>query len=128
MDLGECLDALLVAQPANIDALVSRAYAAVGPDRSGIDAAVDLAERAVLVAPQDPNALLLRTTLAIAQGRFDDAEADLAALDGLARPTASFLFGDPDAASEALMDARSAPETTNPPPGSTPQVPNPDGG
>ncbi len=127
-DLGECLDALLVSQPANVDALVSRAYASVGPDRSGIDAAVDLADRAVLVAPQDPNALLLRTTLAIAQGRFDEAEADLAALDGLARPTASFLFGGPDAAREALMDARSAPATTTPPPGSTPQVPNPDGG
>lgn len=126
--LGDCLDELLIAQPDNVDALVSRAYAAVGPDRSGIDAAVEFAERAVSVAPDDANALLLRSTLAIGRGDVEQAEADLEALDGLARPSASFLFGGPDAARDALESLRSAPSTTNPPPGSTPEVPNPDGG
>lgn len=101
-ELAACLDELLAEEPDNVDALVSRTYASVRPDTTDLSEAVSLAERAVAADPQDPNALLVRASLAVAEERIDDAQSDLDALDELARPTASFLFGGPEQIRSAL--------------------------
>ncbi len=101
-ELAGCLDALLATDPDNVDALVSRTYAAVGPDTTDLAAAVALADRAVAAAPEDPNALLVRASLAAAEQRNGEADADLDALEGLPRPTASFLFGGPEQIRDAM--------------------------
>jgi len=101
-ELASCLDDLLAGDPDNVDALVSRTYAAVGPDTDDLADAVALAERAVAAAPGDPNALLVRASLAAAEERDDDAKEDLDALEDLRRPTASFLFGGPEQIRDAM--------------------------
>jgi tetratricopeptide (TPR) repeat protein len=122
-ELGECLDAVLAADPNDVDALVSRAYTAVDATSTDLTPAVALAERAVAADPQDANARLLRASLAFAQGRVADAQADLEVLDGLQRPTASFLFGGPEDLREQLDAATAttvpaaAPTTTDAPTG-----------
>lgn len=145
-DLRQCLDDVLAQDPDNVDALVSAAYASIDQDEVGdlepssLDPAVELAERAVAADPTDPNALLVRASLAFAQARVADAEADLLVLDGLDRPTASFLFGAPDdlrAAIEQAVGSGVQPDTadsatTTTAPGTTapgaPSVPNREGG
>lgn len=138
-DLGACLDEVLAADPTDVDALVSRAYTTVGPDTTDLAPAVELARRAVAAAPEDANARLLAASLAFAQGRLDDAAADLAALDAAGWPTASFLFGSPADLRAELEDAASSSTTVPTAPttvdgaGSTttsvdPRIPNPDGG
>lgn len=143
-DLRSCLDEVLAADPDNVDALVSAAYASVdqtaaSPQPSDLDPAVVLADRALAADPDDPNALVLHASLAFAQGRVADAEADLARLEGLPRPTASFLFGGPEDLRSALEQAgeapppdATAPSTTTAPTTTTSEVdarvPNPDGG
>lgn len=144
--LGSCLESLLADDPGNVDAMVSLAYTSVDRETGDLSAAVALADRAVATDPSEPNALLLRASLAFAQGRGQDVDADLVALDGLARPTASFLFGSPSDLRKALDSATSA--TTAPDSTSTtaarpslevpggsgssttidPRVPNPGGG
>ncbi len=135
VSLSTCLDAVLVDDPTNVDALVSIAYSSVDATSTDLTPVLALAERAVAADPQDPNALLLRASLAYAQGRVADVEADLAALEDLPRPTASFLFGGPEVLRKELDAA--APSTTAPTaagvPGSTTtsvdgRVPNPGGG
>lgn len=136
-ELGDCLDEVLAADPTDVDALVSRAYTSVDATSTDLGPAIDLAERAVAADSQDPNARLLRASLAFAQGRVADAEADLAVLDGLPRPTASFLFGGPEVLRSGIDDA--ATTTTVPVTTSTTvvgrtttsvdgRVPNPGGG
>lgn len=140
-DLGACLDEALASDPTDVDALVSRAYTSVDPESQDLTSAIELAERAVAADPSDPNALLLRASLAFAQGRVEQVEADLAALEDLPRPTASFLFGGPEALREGLDRATSpAPGATTPgsststtTPGQTTtsvdgRIPNPGGG
>ncbi len=136
-DLGACLDEVLAADPTDVDALVSRAYTSVDPGSRDLTTAAELAERAVAADPTDPNGLLLRASLAFAQGRVDEAEADLAALEDLPRPTASFLFGGPEDLRAALERSAPSPAPSSPPTtasaGSTttsvdPRVPNPGGG
>jgi hypothetical protein len=137
--LGSCLDEVLAADPDDVDALVSRAYTSVDASSTDLAPAVALAERAVAADPQDPNARLLRASLAYAQGRVDDALADLAAMDSLPWPTASFLFGSPTQLRDEIDSATAASTTTAPPtsaaaPTSGPttsvdsRIPNPGGG
>jgi tetratricopeptide (TPR) repeat protein len=115
------------------------AYTSVDATSTDLAPAVALAERAVAADPQDPNARLLRASLAYAQGRVDDALADLAALDSLPWPTASFLFGSPAQLRDEIDSATAASTTTAPPtsaaaPTSGPttsvdgRIPNPGGG
>ena len=127
--LGTCLDGVLAANPADVDALVSRAYALVAVDAEALDRAADLAGRALAAAPEDPNALLLSGSLALGQGRRDEAVAALDALEELPRPTISFLLGGPEDLRRTL-DASSAAgsTTTTTPGGSRPSIPNPEGG
>ena len=117
-ELGGCLDEVLAADPTDVDALVSRAYTSVDASSTDLSPAVELAERAVAADPEDPNARLLRASLAFAEGRFDDVEADLATLEDLPRPTASFLFGGPEVLRDELGAA--TPSTTQPPATSAP--------
>jgi tetratricopeptide (TPR) repeat protein len=124
-DLGDCLDRVLAAAPGSVDALVSRAYASVGPGSTDLSDATELAERAVASDPASPNARLPRASLALAQGRTQVAEADLAELGRLPRPTASFLFGGPEELRAALDAARTSSTTTAEVPSA---VPNPEGG
>ncbi len=134
VELGLCLEQLVAGDPDNVDALVSLAYTSVDRESGDLSAAVRLADRAVAADPQDPNALLLRASLAFAQARTDDVRADLVTLEQLPRPTASFLFGSPSDLRSALDKAES---TTPAPPTSTAsqsttsvddRVPNPGGG
>jgi tetratricopeptide (TPR) repeat protein len=146
--LGACLDGVLVAAPNDGDALVSRALTFLGPQTQDLPAARDRVERALAADPGDRNARLLRASLAVAERRLEDAEADLSELDGSRRPTASFLIGAPDVLRRAVEAARRsastttqptadagppAPVTTRPPvsvstvPGA-PVIPNADGG
>lgn len=136
--LGSCLDGALVTTPDLVDALVSRAY--VSASAGDTDAAVALADRAVAADPDDPNARLIRASLAASQGRLAEAEADLVLVEAMARPTASFLIGSPQQLRQALDQG--IPTTTAPTgeaPGdttgdttstSTPnaEIPNPSGG
>lgn len=136
--LGDCLDGLLATTPDLVDALVSRAYvtASVGD----LPAAVALAERAVAADPTDANALLIRASLAAGEGRVEDAEADLAVVEGLQRPTASFLVGSPQQLREAIDEgittttapSSDAPSSDGPTSSTTTTVdaaiPNPSGG
>ena len=138
--LGTCLDELLAEDPDNVDVLVSRAYASVDANSRDLTRAVELAELAVAAGPDDPNARLLRASLAFAQGRVEVVEADLAVLADLQRPTASFLFGGPEVLIDQLDTVSStttvAPRGAAPPTtaaGSTTvpvdgRVPNPGGG
>jgi len=109
--LGSCLDAVLAADPTDVDALVSRSLTELGPDASDPAVASDLAARAVAADPTDANALLLRASLSVRADRPADAEADLATLEQLPRPTVSFLIGGPEDV-RALLDELAAPSTT----------------
>jgi tetratricopeptide (TPR) repeat protein len=110
--LGRCLDGALATSPASADALLSKALTLIGPDRQDVAAARALVERILAADPRNANALLLRTSLALSQGRFDDAERDLAALDALPRPTGSFLIGSPEQLRDALKAGRAAATST----------------
>lgn len=136
--LGACLDPVLQSTPESSDALLSRALTLIGPERQDIPGARALVERILAADPTDANAILLRTSLALAEGRLDDAEADLATLDGLPRPTGSFLIGSPEQLRGALDAGRSAATSTTTTtaasgagvstvPGA-PAIPNPGGG
>ena len=72
--------------------------------------------------PTDPNAVLLRASLALAQDRTDVVEADLVTLAGLTRPTASFLLSGPEQLESALAATASAESSGES------VVPNPGGG
>ncbi len=139
VSLGSCLEQLIAGDPDNVDALVSLAYTSVDRETGDLSRAVELADLAVAADPQDPNALLLRASLAFAQARAEDVRSDLAVLDSLPRPTASFLFGSPADLRDALDEAEggagsssseggtttSAPQTTTT---VDDRVPNPGGG
>ncbi|MFZ4517794.1 MAG: tetratricopeptide repeat protein [Microthrixaceae bacterium] len=106
--LGTCLDGVVAAAPDDTSALVARGVAHLGPDRPDPDAALALAERALAVDPQDADALLLRASVEAATGRLDEAERDLAALEGRPRATASFLLGSVTQLREVVQRARTA--------------------
>lgn len=125
--LGTCLDGVLATSPSNVDALVSRALSELGPDRADLPAALVMVDRAVAADPSDPNALLLQASLAASDGRLDDSRAILARVQGMERPTISFLIGGPDSLG-AQLDAEAASSTTTTVPGGAAVVPNPDGG
>jgi tetratricopeptide (TPR) repeat protein len=110
--LGRCLDGVLAATPDSTDAQLSKALSLIGPDRQDIPAARALVERILAADPKDSNALLLRTSLALAEGRLDDAGRDLDVLDGLPRPTGAFLIGTPEQLRGALDAARSSATST----------------
>jgi tetratricopeptide (TPR) repeat protein len=128
--LAVCLDGVLAAAPADVDALVSRALTELGPDAEDPAAAAEFAERAVVAAPADPNALLLRASLSARADRADAATADLATLEQLPRPTLSFLIGGPEDLRAFLADlaAPSTTVTTAAPGDGAATVPNPQGG
>ena len=119
--LGTCLDTVLAAAPTDKDALLSKALTLIGPDHQDIAGAESVLNRVLAADPNNGNALLLRTSLALAQKRFDDAQADLHTLAGLPRPTASFLIGSSDQLQQALDAGRRAESasTTTVPGGST---------
>ncbi|MFI5044668.1 MAG: tetratricopeptide repeat protein [Acidimicrobiales bacterium] len=141
--LGGCLDGVLATSPVDVDATFSRALAAVGPDSTDLPTARRLVDQILAAQPQNGNALLLRASLALAEQRLDDAQADLATLASLPRPSASFLVGSLDQLDAALSAARqqtSGSTTTAPGPTDTdpqvsvstvpgaPQIPNVSGG
>lgn len=138
--LADCLDDVLAADPDNVDALVSSAYATVGPSTTDLGPAVELGRRAVAADPQDPNAWMLASSLAFAEGRLADASEGLERLDELPWPTASFLFGNPtqlrdeiERATAATASTTTVPPTSTTAPGGTttsvdPRIPNPGGG
>jgi tetratricopeptide (TPR) repeat protein len=128
--LGSCLDDVIAADPAAVDALVSRAYAMVAVDTAALDTAAELVERAVAADPEDPNARLLQASLALGQGRRDVAQQALDALEDLPRPTMSFLIGGPEQqrrTMEAAAPADGASTTTTPDDRGA-SIPNRDGG
>ncbi|MTA74374.1 MAG: hypothetical protein F2942_06615 [Actinobacteria bacterium] len=111
----------------------------VGPEVADLPAANGLLQTALQVAPEFGDALLLRASLAAADSRFNDAQTDLAGLQGLPRPKISFLIGGPETLSESIAAAtRAATTTTNPNPSSSTtttsprtsdsRIPNPNGG
>ena len=128
--LGACLDGVLADDPADVDALVSRAYSLVAVDAGALDRAAELAGRALTAEPRDPNALLLSGSLALGQGRRDDAAAALDALEDLPRPTISFLVGGPEQLRRTLDASSGGPEgsTTTAPGDTSASIPNPEGG
>ena len=124
------MDVVLAGSPDQVDALVSRAY--VTASAGELAAAFALAERAVAADPEDPNARLIRASLAAVQDAPDTARADLDALAQMPRPTASFLLGSPAELARAI-DEGLATTTTTTSPGATStgdgsRIPNPDGG
>ena len=137
--LGTCLDAELVNNPQNADALVSLALSKVGPEVSDVAAANALLATALEVEPQFADALLLRASLAAADSRFADAQTDLNTLKSVPRPKISFLIGGPDILSESIAAVTSAPSASSSTP-TTPdsnvtsttaaesRIPNPNGG
>ncbi|MFM7068145.1 MAG: hypothetical protein ACKOYM_01675, partial [Actinomycetes bacterium] len=62
--------------------------------------------------PANPNALLLRARLHLADGRLDAAARDARQLEDLARPTAAFLLGEPSELADAIAAAQRAVTTT----------------
>jgi hypothetical protein len=141
-DLGTCSDAVLAASPDDTDARFTRALAHVGPERQDLASARSEVDRLLSVDPTDANGLLLRASLALAERRNADARADLDVLDGMARPTASFLLGSPtdlrdvlERSEEAASGSTTTTTTTAPPvsgvvstvPGA-PVIPNAGGG
>ncbi len=98
--LATCLDVVLGASPTDVDALVSRAFAAAGSASmakgSTIEAATPFLDRTLAVDPTNANALVLRASLNATSGFPDAAKEDLATLETLPRPTISFLTGGPD--------------------------------
>jgi tetratricopeptide (TPR) repeat protein len=141
-DLGTCSDAVLAASPDDTDARFTRALAHVGPERQDLASARSEVDRLLSVDPTDANGLLLRASLALAERRNADAGADLDVLDGMARPTASFLLGSPtdlrdvlERSEEAASGSTTTTTTTAPPvsgavstvPGA-PVIPNAGGG
>ena len=139
--LSACLEGVLATSPDDVDALVSLGLSRVGPDVADLPGAIEAVDRAVQLAPQDPNALLLQASLAAADQRYDDAAANLQLLEGLPRPTISFLIGGPESLAAQLEPVTGGPDgssgsasstTTSAAPPSTaagsPALPNPSGG
>jgi tetratricopeptide (TPR) repeat protein len=142
--LGTCLQAELVKNPQNVDALVSLALSKVGPEVADLPAANELLQTALQIAPEFGDALLLRASLAAADSRFNDAQTDLAGLQALPRPKISFLIGGPETLSESIAAAERAATTTTSPTSSSSttttnspttssrasdsRIPNPNGG
>lgn len=97
--LGTCLDDVLSGQPGDTDALVSRAFAAAGSASftkgSTIQAATPFLDSALEADPTNVNALVLRAGLNAVNGNQDAADEDLRVLEGMERPTISFLTGSP---------------------------------
>jgi cytochrome c-type biogenesis protein CcmH/NrfG len=127
--LGACLDEALATSPEDTDALVSRAYALLASGSGSVAQGAELAGRAVAADPSDPNALLMRASVAVVDGRPEDAAADLDALEGMQRPTISFLIGGPEELRSAVEEQLPTTTTTRPERsagGVT--IPNPDGG
>lgn len=104
--LGECLDGILEADPDDVDALVSRGFAAAGSASlsggSTIVAATSFVDRALAVEPDNANALVLRAGLNAVNGLTAEAQKDLSTLDALKRPTISFLTGSPAQIADGL--------------------------
>lgn len=98
--LGACLDRVLTDAPDDVDALISRAFAAAGSasldSGSTIAAAAPFLGRALEQEPANANALVLRAGLYAVNGREEQARADLDVLEDLEHPTISFLSGSPD--------------------------------
>ena len=135
--LSACLEDLLATAPDDVDALVSLALATVGPVDADLPRAVRTVARAVELDPQDPNALLVQASFAAAEQRYDDAAANLQVLEGLPRPTISFLIGGPESLAAQLeavtgaasgAGATSSTTTTAPTSDGGVVVPNPGGG
>lgn len=55
------------------------------------DGALDFVDKAIALAPDDPNALLTRATINVVLGRFDAADGDCRRLHALPRPDLGFL-------------------------------------
>lgn len=111
-----CFDAVLVTRPDLVDALTTRAafiYQMRARDRAP-SALADL-ERALVVAPGDPSALLLRSVLRLATGDTVGAIDDLAALqESGGRPSALFQ-GEANELQAALAALQSGGSTTTVP-------------
>ncbi|HLU43120.1 MAG TPA: tetratricopeptide repeat protein [Microthrixaceae bacterium] len=125
--LGTCLDGVLEGRPDAVDALVSRAYALLAAGSGELDEGAAFVERALAADPDDPDALLLRASIAVADERPDDARADLERLEGLPRPRISFLVGGPEELRTLLEEGAEETTTSTVPPGRS-RIPNPDGG
>ena len=124
--LGTCLDGVLERRPDGVDALVSRAYVLLATGSGELAEGAALVDRALAADPDDPEALLLHASVALADDRSDEARADLARLEDLPRPTISFLIGGPEDL-RGLLGEEAAASTTTTAPG-RPRIPNPDGG
>ncbi len=105
-ELAGCLDGVLAGRPDDVDALVSRGVAALGPDRPDPGAAGRYAARALAADPSSPDALLLSAAVALSEERLDDAEVLVARLGTGPWPTAAFLLGSPEELAEVVRAAR----------------------
>lgn len=104
--LASCLDDVLVSTPSDVEALVSRGYAAAGlasmDKASTMDAAEPYLEKALAADPDNGNALMLRASLLAVNGRGDEAKEVLQQMENLPRPTISFLVGGPEQVAQGL--------------------------
>jgi hypothetical protein len=122
-ELAACLDTVLAAEPGNVDALVSRGIASLGPDRPDLAGAARSAQLARAVDASSPDAVLLAAAVALAEGRLDDSEALLAQLGSGPWPTSAFLLGTPQELTDVIAAARRAAQDPAPedrPSGSAP--------
>ncbi|MBS1836283.1 MAG: hypothetical protein JST64_01165 [Actinobacteria bacterium] len=106
--LGGCLDGVLASSPTSTDALLSKALTLLGPDRTDVAAATAETGRILAVDPTNANALLLQASMALAADHLDEASALLDRLEGLPRPTGSFLIGPPEQMRDAIAARRRA--------------------
>ncbi len=106
--LGGCLDGVLAANPADADAVLSRALAYVGPDTADPGAARSLLASLLAENPDDSGALALLVSLDLAAGDLDGALEGLEVLEDLPRSPAAFLIGDAATLRAAYSAAREA--------------------
>lgn len=137
--LAGCLDTVLARTPTDPAARFSRALSSIGPQRQDTAGALRLLDGLLAADPRNPDALLLRGRIDLAEGRLDAADRAARTLAGLPRPAAAFLVGDPSELADAVRQARAAATTTTAAtsgaPGSSvstvpgaPTIPNPGGG
>ncbi len=82
----QCYDAVLEADPENVEALTYRGWALI--QSTLVEEGLTYLDRAIAVDPEYPDAHVFRAIAYRDAGRLDEARAELAALDDLQLPVA----------------------------------------